>query len=226
MFAIALDGPAGAGKSTIARKVAEHYGILYLDTGAMYRAMGWKALESGISPSDESAIDRLLQHTRLDVRFINGNQKIFVDDIDVSEQIRTVEMSKAASDISVLPCVRHHLVDLQRKLAHEQPLVIDGRDIGTNVLPDATWKFFLTASTKERAKRRLLQEKSKGDNLITFEQVQADIKYRDQQDSNRKLAPLRQAKDALLLDTTNMKIEEVVSAIIKKIGSLPFGDIN
>lgn len=226
MFAIALDGPAGAGKSTIARKVAEHYGILYLDTGAMYRAMGWKALQSGISPSNESSVSSLLKVTDLDVRFIEGEQKVFVDGLDVSELIRTPEMSKAASDISALPCVRRHLVELQRKIAHKQPLVIDGRDIGTYVLPDAPWKFFLTASAEERAQRRLLQLRSKGDVLTTFDQVQADIAYRDEQDSSRKLAPLRQAEDALLLDTTHMKIEEVVLAIVGKIGLLPHGDLD
>jgi cytidylate kinase len=223
MFAIALDGPAGAGKSTIARKVAEYYGILYLDTGAMYRAMGWKALQTGILPSDESSVSRMLSHTDLDVRFIDGSQKVYVDNKDVSELIRTPEMSKAASDISALPCVRHHLVDLQRKIAAQQRLVIDGRDIGTYVLPEAPWKFFLTASAEERAQRRLLQLRSKGDKTTTLEQVVIEMAYRDEQDSSRQLAPLRQADDALLLDTTHMNINEVVEAIVSKIGTLPHG---
>lgn len=221
MFAIALDGPAGAGKSTIAHKVAQHFGILYLDTGAMYRAVGWKALTSGISPSDATAVEELLKRTELDICFMDHCQHVLVDHTDVSDLIRTPEMSKAASDISALPCVRIHLVELQRQLARKQPLVIDGRDIGTYVLPDAPWKFFLTASAEERAQRRLLQLRSKGDITTTIEQVKADIAYRDAQDSGRSLAPLRQAEDAILLDTTHLTIEEVVSRIVRHIGSLP-----
>lgn len=221
MFAIALDGPAGAGKSTIARKVAEHYGILYLDTGAMYRAMGWKALNTGISPQNDPAVEFMLCKTKLDVRFEEGEQHVFVDDIDVSDLIRTPEMSKAASDISALSCVRKHLVELQRQLAASRPLVIDGRDIGTYVLPDAPWKFFLTATAEERAQRRLLQLRAKGDANTTLEQVIEDINYRDKQDSTREVAPLRQADDAILLDTTHLSIEQVIAAIIREIGMLP-----
>lgn len=221
MFAIALDGPAGAGKSTIARKVAEHYGILYLDTGAMYRAMGWKALNTGISPQNDQAVEFMLCKTKLDVKFEEGEQHVFVDDIDVSDLIRTPEMSKAASDISALSCVRKHLVELQRQLAASRPLVIDGRDIGTYVLPDAPWKFFLTATAEERAQRRLLQLRAKGDAKTTLEQVVEDINYRDKQDSTREVAPLRQADDAILLDTTHLSIEQVIAAIIREIGMLP-----
>lgn len=221
MFAIALDGPAGAGKSTIARKVAEHYGILYLDTGAMYRAMGWKALSIGISPRNDQAVEHMLCKTKLDVRFEDGEQHVFVDDVDVSDLIRTPEMSKAASDISALSCVRKHLVDLQRQLAASRPLVIDGRDIGTYVLPNAPWKFFLTATAEERAQRRLLQLRAKGDGKTTLEQVIEDINYRDKQDSTREVAPLRQADDAILLDTTHLSIEQVIAAIIREIGVLP-----
>lgn len=221
MFAIALDGPAGAGKSTIARKVAEHYGILYLDTGAMYRAMGWKAINSAISPQNEQAVESMLCSTMLDVRFIDGEQRVYVDDNDVSDLIRTPEMSKAASDISALACVRRHLVELQRHLAASRPLVIDGRDIGTYVLPDAPWKFFLTATAEERAQRRLLQLRAKGDDKTTLEQVVEDINYRDLQDSTREVAPLRQADDAILLDTTHLSIDQVIESIIREIGMLP-----
>ena len=221
MFAIALDGPAGAGKSTIARKVAEHYGILYLDTGAMYRAMGWKALNSGISPQNDKAVESMLSKTKLDVRFQDGEQHVLVDDKDVSELIRTPEMSKAASDISALTCVRKHLVALQRQLAGSRPLVIDGRDIGTYVLPDAPWKFFLTASAEERAQRRLLQLRAKGDISTSLEQVIEDINYRDKQDSSREVAPLRQAEDAILLDSTHLSIDQVIEFIIREIGMLP-----
>lgn len=221
MFAIALDGPAGAGKSTIAKKVAEHYGILYLDTGAMYRAMGWKAVNTDVPIKNDQAIEIMLCKTRLDVCFRNGDQRVLVDDKDVSDLIRTPEMSKAASDISALACVRKHLVKLQRQIAASRPLVIDGRDIGTYVLPEAPWKFFLTASSEERAQRRLLQLRAKGDDRTTLEEVIEDINYRDKQDSSRAVAPLRQAEDAILLDTTNLSINEVVETIVRKIGMLP-----
>jgi cytidylate kinase len=221
MFAIALDGPAGAGKSTIARKVAEHYNILYLDTGAMYRAMGWKAVNSDVSLRDDKAVEEMLCKTKLDVRFLHGSQHVYIDDQDVSDLIRTPEMSKAASDISALKCVRLHLVTLQRQLAKTQPLVIDGRDIGTYVLPNAPWKFFLTASTEERAQRRLLQLRASGDNKTSLEEVVEDINYRDKQDSSREIAPLRQADDAIVVDTTHLTISQVIDTITKKIGILP-----
>ncbi|NCB00044.1 MAG: (d)CMP kinase [Clostridia bacterium] len=218
-YAIALDGPAGAGKSTIARRVAEKLGILYLDTGAMYRAIGVKAVAQGLSPKDEAAVGTLLESTDLDIRFVAGAQEVWLDGVNVSEAIRTPEASRAASDVSTLPVVRRALVDLQRKIASRQSLIMDGRDIGTHVLPDAKHKFFLTASVEERAHRRLLDLQNRGNQTVTLAEVRADIEYRDRQDSERAFAPLRQAEDAVLVDTTNLTIEEVVQTILGLIES-------
>jgi len=218
-YAIALDGPAGAGKSTIARRIAETLGILYLDTGAMYRAIGMKAVAQGISPKDETAVGIMLESTDLDIRFVAGAQEVWLDGINVSEAIRTPEASRAASDVSTLPVVRRALVDLQRTIASHQSLVMDGRDIGTHVLPDAQYKFFLTASVEERAQRRLHDLQSRGNQTVTLEEVRADIEYRDRQDSERAFAPLRQAEDAILVDTTDLTIEAVVQTILSLIAT-------
>lgn len=220
-FAIALDGPAGAGKSTIARRVAEALGILYLDTGAMYRAIGIKAVAQGLSPKDEAAIGAMLESTDLDIRFVAGTQEVWLDGVNVSEAIRTPEASRAASNVSTLPVVRRALVDLQRQIASRQSLIMDGRDIGTHVLPDARHKFFLTASVDERAHRRLLDLQNRGNQTATLDEVRADIEYRDRQDSERAFAPLRQAEDAILVDTTNLSIEEVVQTILGLIETRP-----
>lgn len=182
MLTIALDGPAGAGKSTIARQIAKKLGILYLDTGAMYRAVGLKALRLGLSMRSEPEIATMLDATGLDIRFQENEQHVWLDGEDVSQAIRTPEVSLAASDISALPVVRRRLVEMQREIAAKQPLILDGRDIGTYVLPDAPYKFFLTASVFERARRRLLDLQVRGDNSTSLEQVQKDIEYRDQQD--------------------------------------------
>lgn len=214
---IALDGPAGAGKSTVARILAEKLGILHLDTGAMYRAIGLKAIRQGIRPDDEIAVSQMLAATHLDVRFADGRQQTLVDNEDVTADIRTPEVSRAASDVSALPAVRKALVEIQRRIASGQALVLDGRDIGTYVLPAAPYKFFLTASAEERARRRMLELQEKGDAKADFAEVLQEMQYRDQQDSQRKTAPLCQAKDAVRLDTTGMNIEQVVSAILEKI---------
>lgn len=217
LMTIALDGPAGAGKSTIARLLARRLGILYLDTGAMYRAIGLKALRLGITARDEAAVADMLRDTRLEILFESESQRVMLDGEDVSQAIRTPEASIAASDFSALPSVRLALVELQRGIASHQPLILDGRDIGTFVLPDAPFKFFLTADPAERARRRLLDLQARGDSRSTFDEVLRDIEYRDRQDSGRALAPLRQADDAVLVDTTSLTIEEVVETIIGRI---------
>lgn len=209
---IAIDGPAGAGKSTIAKILAARLGILYLDTGAMYRAVGYKAIKSGVSVSDLAAVENMLKNTTVDVKVEDGVQHVYLDGEDVSGVIRTPEVSRVASDISALPPVRHAMVDLQRIIAAKQDTVLDGRDVGTFVLPNAEHKFFLTASVEERAKRRYNELVGRGENC-DFEKIKKDIETRDYNDSHRTLAPLKKADDAVEVDTTFMTIEEVADKL-------------
>lgn len=215
---IAIDGPAGAGKSTIAKLLAAKLGILYLDTGAMYRAVGLKALNTGVDISDEAAVEKMLADTKIDVTQENGVQHVYLDGNDVSSAIRENAVSKAASDISAVPCVRYKMVELQREIASRCDTVLDGRDIGTFVLPNAEYKIFLTASAEERAKRRYAELKAKGSTL-TLEQIKDDIVKRDYNDSHRTLAPLKKADDATEVDTTAMCIDDVVGRIYAIIGA-------
>lgn len=215
---IAIDGPAGAGKSTIAKLLAAKLGILYLDTGAMYRAVGLKALNTGVDISDAAAVEKMLADTEIDVTQENGVQHVYLDGNDVSSAIRENAVSKAASDISAVPCVRYKMVELQREIASRCDTVLDGRDIGTFVLPNAEYKIFLTASAEERAKRRYAELKAKGSTL-TLEQIKDDIVKRDYNDSHRTLAPLKKADDATEVDTTAMSIDDVVGRIYAIIGA-------
>lgn len=215
---IAIDGPAGAGKSTIAKLLAAKLGILYLDTGAMYRAVGLKALNTGVDISDAAAVEKMLADTKIDVTQENGVQHVYLDGNDVSSAIRENAVSKAASDISAVPCVRYKMVELQREIASRCDTVLDGRDIGTFVLPNAEYKVFLTASAEERAKRRYAELKAKGSTL-TLEQIKDDIVKRDYNDSHRTLAPLKKADDATEVDTTAMSIDDVVGRIYAIIGA-------
>lgn len=210
---IAIDGPSGSGKSTIARLLSEHLGILTLDTGAMYRALGVKALRLGISPSDQEAVRSMLSETTMDIDLSDRVQKTLVDGTDYTPYIRTPEASRAASDISALPVTREYCVRIQREIGKKQALILDGRDIGTYVFPDAPVKFFLTASHEIRAKRRLLDLERQGD-PSTLEDVMRDMEFRDRQDSERQLAPTRRADDAVLIDTSDMSIREVVDVMI------------
>ena len=215
---IAIDGPAGAGKSTIAKLLAAKLGILYLDTGAMYRAVGLKALNAGVDISDAAAVEKMLADTKIDVTQENGVQHVYLDGNDVSSAIRENAVSKAASDISAVPCVRYKMVELQREIASRCDTVLDGRDIGTFVLPNAEYKIFLTASAEERAKRRYAELKAKGSKL-TLEQRKDDRVKRDYNDSHRALAPLKKADDATEVDTTAMSIDDVVGRIYAIIGA-------
>ena len=215
---IAIDGPAGAGKSTIAKLLAAKLGILYLDTGAMYRAVGLKALNTGVDISDAAAVEKMLADTKIDVTQENGVQYVYLDGNDVSSAIRENAVSKAASDISAVPCVRYKMVELQREIASRCDTVLDGRDIGTFVLPNAEYKIFLTASAEERAKRRYAELKAKGSTL-TLEQIKDDIVKRDYNDSHRTLALLKKADDATEVDTTAMSIDDVVGRIYAIIGA-------
>lgn len=212
MYNIALDGPSGAGKSTVARALARELGILYLDTGAMYRAIGLSCLRNNVQPTDAAAVESLLLSTDVSVRYIHGTQRILLNGIDVTNDIRTHEVSKAASDASAIPAVRHKMVELQRKIAMRSNAVLDGRDIGTYVLPNAKYKFYITASIETRAARRHKELCSKGADM-PLAKVMADIEQRDKNDSGREFAPLKQADDALLIDTTLLNIDEVIALI-------------
>jgi len=216
---IAIDGPAGAGKSTIAKRISRILDILYLDTGAMYRAVALKAIREGIDTKDEDKLSSLVENINIKVEYFQNKQHIFLDDEDVSDKIRTPEVSIGASNVSAVKSVRLKMVELQRKIAEKNSLVMDGRDIGTFVLPDAQFKFFLTASVDERAKRRYLEQISKGENNISLEEVKEEIMYRDKNDSSRAFAPLSKADDAIEIDTTFMTIDEVVDKIISIIKS-------
>lgn len=213
---IAIDGPAGAGKSTIAKKLAAQLSILYLDTGAMYRAVGLKSISCGISAKDEKAVDDMLADTTVDVVLENGEQKIYLDGVDVSGSIRTPDVSTAASDISAVPSVRYKMVELQREIASKRDTILDGRDIGTFVLPNAEHKIFLTASVSERAERRYKELVERGVNC-DFDTIKKDIESRDYNDSHRALAPLKKADDAVEIDTTSLTIDEVVEKILNVI---------
>ena len=217
---IAIDGPAGAGKSTIAKAIANQLGILYLDTGAMYRAIALKALQMGILPGDRDAVLPILPDTDITAVNEGGAQHTYLDGRDVSATIRTQEVAKGASDISAIPEVRIKLVELQRKVADTSHVVMDGRDIGSYVLPHAKYKFYITASVEERAKRRLLELQEKGQYLdrdLIF--VMEEIAQRDNNDSTRKFAPLVRVPDAILIDTTAMDIPTAVSAVLSLLPS-------
>ena len=219
-YSIAIDGPSGAGKSTIAKAIAREMHYLYLDTGAMYRAFGLFAIKNGVDFSGEWSNKRnekrliaLLNDFDLDVRYVDGVQRVFVNSEDYTDFIRTNEVSKAASAVAVVSAVRLKMVELQRKIAAGANVVMDGRDIGTYVLPNAAVKVFVTASPLARAKRRYKELLEKGDDSHTFEQVYSDMIERDKNDSSRAFAPLSRADDAALLDTTDIGLEESIAAV-------------
>lgn len=206
---IAVDGPAGAGKSTISKMVANRLNIEYIDTGAMYRAVTLKVIRNGVAIDDEKSLKDMLEKTNID--FVNG--KVYLDGEDVSKDIRSIEVSSRVSEVSAVPFVRKKLVELQRKMASEKSVIMDGRDIGTNVLRDANIKIFLTASVDQRAKRRYKELIEKG-MKVTFDDVYNDIRERDRIDSSRQTNPLKQAEDAVLIDTTSKTIDDIVNEIL------------
>ncbi len=221
MINIAIDGPAGAGKSTVARAVAKKLGILYLDTGAMYRAMALKAMREGIDPNDKEQVLPLLEYTEIYAKNIGGTQHTYLDGEDVSGLIRTPEISRGASDISAIPDVRIKLAQIQRNIAHTSDVVMDGREIGSYVIPECENKFYVTASVDERARRRLLELKEKGrDNGMTVEDMAKDIAERDYNDSHRAFAPLLRLPEAILIDTTDLTIDEAVNAVLKNLKNI------
>ena len=212
-FNVAIDGPAGAGKSTIAKAVAAKKGYVYVDTGAMYRAMALYFLRSNISKDDEAKISASVDEIKVSIKYEDGAQHVILNDEDVTGLIRTEEVGNMASATSVYSAVRTKLVALQQELAKTTDVIMDGRDIGTVVLPNADVKIFLTASVECRAKRRFDELKAKGENP-DFDQIAKDIEERDYRDSHREISPLKQADDAVLVDSSDMTIDEVVAAII------------
>ena len=209
---IAIDGPAGSGKSTAARRLAAEMNYLYVDTGALYRAMALYCLRCGIDPADEAAVTAACPGIAITLAYADGMQHVYLNGEDVSGDIRTEEVSRSASVVSAYRAVREKLLSLQRDLAAENNVIMDGRDIGTRVLPDAQCKIFLTASVEKRAQRRYLEQIQKGMD-VCLSDIEADIRIRDQRDANREIAPLRQADDAVLLDTSELDIEQVTAAI-------------
>ncbi|MBE6784679.1 MAG: (d)CMP kinase [Ruminococcaceae bacterium] len=214
---VAIDGPAGAGKSTISRKAAAELGYIYIDTGALYRTVGLNALRLGVDiQNDDAVISTLTDDLKVELKFIDGEQRMFLNDEDVSTAIRTPEASMAASRVSAVPKVRQYLFDLQKSLAKSNNCIMDGRDIGTVVLPDADVKIFLTASPEARAERRYKELKEKGMDA-SYDEVLADMIKRDYDDSHRAIAPLKQADDAILCDTSNIDLQQSIDLIINTI---------
>ncbi|MDX1358531.1 MAG: (d)CMP kinase [Clostridia bacterium] len=209
VFSVAIDGPAGAGKSTAAKELSKMLGAIYLDTGAMYRTVALAAIKRGIDTQDGEALEKMIEEIDIDVRFGENGQEIYLDGENVNGLIRTPEVSLGASRVAVFPPVRHKMVEKQREIAYKNNVVMDGRDIGTYVLKDAKYKFFLVASVEIRAKRRYKELIAKGMEA-DMESIIEDIKFRDKNDSSRAMAPLKQAEDAILIDTTNQSIQEMV----------------
>ncbi len=214
MINIAIDGPAGAGKSTIARALASDLGYIYADTGALYRTVGLNAMRSGVDTKDAQAVIATLPSAQVSLRFVQGEQRVYLGEEDVSLAIRTPEASMAASDVSAVPEVRAFLLDLQRSIAAKNNCIMDGRDIGTVILPDAQVKIFLTASAQVRAKRRYDELLNKG-MTADYNTVLEEMIRRDYQDSHRDIAPLKQAEDAVLVDTSEMSMEQVLETLRK-----------
>lgn len=210
--AIAIDGPSGAGKSTISKLLAKDLGFIYVDTGAIYRTVGLYVFRREITPTDAKAVENILSEINIEIKHIGGMQCIFLNGEDVSEKIREHIISKYASDVSAIPAVRAFLLEMQREFARRENVIMDGRDIGTVVLPDADIKIFLTATDEDRAKRRYEELFAKGQS-ITFEKVLSDMRIRDEQDSKRAVAPLAAADDAIEVDTTGNTLEKSVSVI-------------
>lgn len=222
MMNIAIDGPAGAGKSTLAKALAKELSFLYVDTGALYRAVGYAMTQRGVELQDSEAVAAQLDGLRVSLRYVNGVQRVFVGGEDVSEKIRTPEISMAASVVSAQPAVRQFLFQLQRDIAAQNDVIMDGRDIGTVVLPQAELKIFLTASAEERARRRYRELEEKGE-TVTYDEVLSDMMKRDYADTHREIAPLRQAEGAVPVDTSGQTLEESV-AVMRRLVRERMGD--
>lgn len=223
IYNIAIDGPAGAGKSTIARRVAKELSFIYVDTGAMYRAMALYLLRREVNRDDTEQIGNICQDADISIEYQNGEQIVLLNGENVNSYLRTEEVGNMASVSSAVPRVREKLLSLQRKLAKDMSVVMDGRDIGTTILPDADVKIYLTASSLTRAKRRYLELQEKG-TVCNLEEIQKDIEERDQRDMNREISPLRQAEDAVLVDSSDLTIQQVVDRILQIFRSKTTGE--
>ncbi len=223
IYNIAIDGPAGAGKSTIARRVARELSFIYVDTGAMYRAMALYLLRRKVNRDDTEQIGNICQDAEISIEYQNGEQIVLLNGENVNSYLRTEEVGNMASVSSAVPRVREKLLSLQRKLAKDMSVVMDGRDIGTTILPDADVKIYLTASSLTRAKRRYLELQEKG-TVCNLDDIQKDIEERDQRDMSREISPLRQAEDAVLVDSSNLTIQQVVDRILQIFRSKTTGE--
>lgn len=212
MKAVAIDGPAGAGKSTIARKTAIELGYIYVDTGALYRTVGLAVQKKNLTSDKVDEIIKLLKGIKVELKFVENEQRVMLDGEDVSKEIRTPEVSMMASEVSAIPKVREFLFDLQQEIASKNNVIMDGRDIGTVILPNADLKIFLTATAQDRAKRRYDQLLENGV-VVDFDELLAEIKQRDYNDTNREIAPLKQAEDAILVDTTGNSLQESIDLL-------------
>ena len=211
-FSVAIDGPAGAGKSTIAKAAAKALGFVYLDTGAIYRTVAWHITMMGIGPKDTDHVPALLDDANIEIQFQDDGQHMILNGKDITGEIRTPEIGACASQVAAQPAVRAFLLDLQRDLAKSHNIIMDGRDIGTVVLPNASLKIYLTASPEKRAQRRYEEYLQKGQKAV-YEEVLADQKKRDYDDMHRKIAPLKQAKDAIVIDTTDMELQKAIDTV-------------
>lgn len=216
MISIALDGPAGAGKSSVAKGVAKELGFIYVDTGALYRTVGLYFIRKGITTDLDCDIEEILKDISVDIKFVDGKQHVFLNGEDVSDEIRTPQASMMASAVSAKPPVRAFLLGMQRKLAEENNVIMDGRDIGTVVLPNATMKFFVTATAEERANRRYKELIEKGED-VKYDDVYNDIVTRDYNDSHREIAPLKPAKDSIMFDTSKINLDEAIKKLTETV---------